>query len=113
MRQVSSSIGNCLELGLLVNSFTWFCIVLPETLSSVYLMIEHCMRRVFFSIRNSMELGLLVNSCTWVSLVLSETLSSVYLMICAHYETGILFYRQLHGTETLSNLSCLDLSCAT
>jgi deoxyinosine 3'endonuclease (endonuclease V) len=54
-----------------------------------------------------MELGLLVNTRTWVCFVQYETLSSVYLMICAPYETGILFYRELHGTGSLSKLSYL------
>jgi hypothetical protein len=60
-----------------------------------------------------MELDLLVISRTWVCLVQPETLSPVYLMICAPYERGILFYRELHGTGFLSNLSYLVLSCAT
>jgi hypothetical protein len=52
-----------------------------------------------------MELGLLVISRTWVCFVQPETLSSVFLLICAPYETGILFYREQHGTGSLSNLS--------
>jgi hypothetical protein len=60
-----------------------------------------------------MELDLLVNSRTCVCLVQPETLSSVSLMICAPYETGILFYRELHGTVSLSKLSYLGVFCAT
>jgi hypothetical protein len=60
-----------------------------------------------------MELVLLVNSRALICLVQPETRSSVYLIICAPYETGILFYMELHGTGSLSKLSCLDLSCAT
>jgi hypothetical protein len=60
-----------------------------------------------------MDLGLLVNSETWVSLLQHVQLLSVYLMICAPYVTGILFYRELHGTVSLSKLSYLGLSCAT
>jgi hypothetical protein len=60
-----------------------------------------------------MELDLLVNSRTWVCLVKPETLSPVYLKICAPYETGILFYTELHGTGSLSKLSYLDLPCST
>jgi hypothetical protein len=59
------------------------------------------------------ELGLLVNSRTWVCLVQSETFSHVYLMICALYGTGILFYRELHGTGSLSKLSYMGLYCAS
>jgi hypothetical protein len=60
-----------------------------------------------------MELGVLVSSRTWVCYVKCETISSVYLMICAQYETGILIYRQLHGTGSLIKLSYFDLSCST
>jgi hypothetical protein len=60
-----------------------------------------------------MELGLLVNSPAWMCLGQPETRSSVYLMICALYETGILDYRELHGTGSLSKLSCLDVFWAT
>jgi hypothetical protein len=60
-----------------------------------------------------MELALLVNSRTWFRLVQPETLSSVYLMICAPYEMVILFYRELHGTGSLSKLSYLGVFCAT
>jgi hypothetical protein len=55
-----------------------------------------------------MELDPLVNSRTWVCFVQRETLSSVYIMICARYETGIHFYRELHGTGSLSKFSYLD-----
>jgi hypothetical protein len=58
-----------------------------------------------------MELGLLVISRTWVSLVQPETLMSVYLMICAPYETGILLFRELHGTGPLSKFLYLGLFC--
>jgi hypothetical protein len=71
------------------------------------------MRQLSCSTGNFLELGVLVNSLTLVCLVQSETLSSVYLMFCAPYETGILFYRELHGTGSLSKLSYLGLSCAT
>jgi hypothetical protein len=57
-----------------------------------------------------MELGLLVISRAWICLVQPKTRSSVYLMICAHYQTDILFYWELHGTEPLSKLSYLGLS---
>jgi hypothetical protein len=60
-----------------------------------------------------MELCLLVNSRTWVFFVQRETLSSVYIKIFAPYETVILFYKELHGTGSLSKLSYLGLSCAT
>jgi hypothetical protein len=59
-----------------------------------------------------MELGLLVNSRTWICFVKPESRSSGYIIICAPYETGILFYRELHGTLCLSKHSYLGLSCA-
>jgi hypothetical protein len=58
-----------------------------------------------------MNLGLLVNSRTWNRLFQPETRSSVYLMICAPYQTGILLFRELHGTGPLSKFSYLDLFC--
>jgi hypothetical protein len=73
----------------------------------------HRIREVSCSKVNYMELVLLVNSRTWVCLVQPETLSSVYLIICAPYETGILFYMELHGTGSLSNLSYLGVICST
>jgi hypothetical protein len=71
------------------------------------------MRQVSCSTGNCMELGLLVNTRTKVCLVQTETLSTVYLMICATYETGILFFRKLHGTESLSKFWFLNFSCST
>jgi hypothetical protein len=70
------------------------------------------MRKVSCSAGNIPELGLLVNSLTWVCLVQPETISSMYLMICAPYETGIFFYRVLHGIGCLRKHSYLGLSCA-
>jgi hypothetical protein len=60
-----------------------------------------------------MELGLLLLSRTCVCLLQPETLSSVQLIICAPYETNIMFYREIHGTGSLSSLSYLGLFCAT
>jgi hypothetical protein len=60
-----------------------------------------------------MKLGHLLNSRTLICLVQHDSRSSVHLMICAQYERGILIYRELHGTGSLSNLSYLGLSCAT
>jgi hypothetical protein len=71
------------------------------------------MGQVSCSKGNCMELGLLVNSRTWVCFVQRETLLSVYILICAPYETGILFYRKLYGTRSLSKLSYLGLFCAS
>jgi hypothetical protein len=59
-----------------------------------------------------MELGTLVNSRPLIYLVQPDSCSSLYLIICAPYETGILIYRELHGTGSLSNFSYLSLSCA-
>jgi hypothetical protein len=60
-----------------------------------------------------MELGHLLNSRTLICLVQLDSRSSVHLMICAPYETGILFYIELHGSGSLSKLSNLGRSCAT
>jgi hypothetical protein len=70
------------------------------------------MRQVSCSSGNCMELGLLVNSGTWI-FCSTWSFSSVYFMICAPYETGILFYRELHGTGSLSKVSYFDMSCST
>jgi hypothetical protein len=59
-----------------------------------------------------MELDLLEISRAWIYLVQPKTCSSVYLMIFAPYVTIILFYRELHGTGSLSKVSYLGLSCA-
>jgi hypothetical protein len=58
-----------------------------------------------------MELGPLVNSGPLIYLFQPDSFSSVYLMICAQYERGILIYRELHGTGSLSNLTYMGLSC--
>jgi hypothetical protein len=69
------------------------------------------MRQESCSTGKCMELGLLVMSRARICLVQPKTRSSVYLMICAPYQTDILFYWELHGTEPLSKLSYLGPSC--
>jgi hypothetical protein len=101
-----------MELGRLVISRTWVCLVQSETLMSVYLIFCAPYETGILFRKELSELGLLVNSITWVCLEQPETISSVYLMICAPYETGILFYRELHGTGCLRKHLYLGLSCA-
>jgi hypothetical protein len=81
--------------------------------SSVYIMICAPYEKVSCSTGNCMELGPLVNSGPLIYLVQPDSCSLVYLLICAQYETGILIYREMHGTGSLNKLSYLGLSCAT
>jgi hypothetical protein len=102
-----------MELGLLVTSRILVCLVQPETLSSVYVMI--CapyetiilFNRELHGTASLSKVSLLGLSCA------PETLSSFYIFNCAPYETWFLFYRELNGTLSVSKLSSLGLACAT